>query len=63
MLRFYTPSSGVIRVDGQDIQEVTVSSLRRHVAMIPQEQYVSSLCWKIFVMRVQATDEEVAAAQ
>ena len=35
--RFYDPQSGSIRVDGHDIREVTLSSLRRQIGIVPQE--------------------------
>ncbi len=36
MLRLYDPTSGKILIDGQDISEVTVSSLRSRIAVVPQ---------------------------
>ena len=35
--RFYDPQSGTIRVDGHDVREVTLESLRRQIAIVPQE--------------------------
>jgi len=35
--RFYEVTSGVIRVDGRDIREVTIRSLRSQIAMVAQE--------------------------
>jgi len=35
--RFYEPSSGRLFVDGQDITTLTLSSLRRHIAMVSQD--------------------------
>jgi subfamily B ATP-binding cassette protein MsbA len=35
--RFYGPSSGTIRIDGVDIQEFTIKSLREQMAMVTQE--------------------------
>ena len=35
--RFFTPSSGTILVDGVDIRQVTLRSLRGQVAIVPQE--------------------------
>jgi subfamily B ATP-binding cassette protein MsbA len=35
--RFYAASSGVIRVDGADIRDVTLRSLRGQIAMVTQE--------------------------
>jgi ABC-type multidrug transport system fused ATPase/permease subunit len=40
LLRFYEPSSGVIRIDGQDITQVTQRSLRRPMAYVPQEPFL-----------------------
>jgi len=37
LLRFYDPASGAIRIDGVDIREVTLSSLRRQIAYVPQK--------------------------
>jgi len=35
--RFYAPSSGRILLDGQDIQELTLESLRDNIALVSQE--------------------------
>ena len=35
--RFYEATSGVIRIDGQDIRKVTIRSLREQIAMVTQE--------------------------
>src|SRR5256885_12125432 len=35
--RFYEPTSGSIRVDGVDVREVTIRSLREQIAMVTQE--------------------------
>jgi ABC-type multidrug transport system fused ATPase/permease subunit len=37
LFRFYDPTSGVIKVDGQDISEVTQASLRANMAVVPQD--------------------------
>jgi len=37
ILRFYEPTEGGVLVDGQDIRDVTLESLRRHISMVPQE--------------------------
>jgi len=37
LLRFYDASSGTIAVDGQDIQSVTMESLRASIAVVTQE--------------------------
>jgi subfamily B ATP-binding cassette protein MsbA len=35
--RFYAPNSGSISIDGVDIQQVTLGSLRRNIALVSQE--------------------------
>ncbi len=38
--RFYEPKSGRILIDGKDIRDVTLSSLRRHIAPVLQDTYL-----------------------
>jgi subfamily B ATP-binding cassette protein MsbA len=35
--RFYDPNSGCVLVDGHDIRDVKLSSLRAHIGIVPQE--------------------------
>ena len=42
VLRFHDPSSGVVRIDGKDIRDVSVASLRRHIAVVPQRTVLFS---------------------
>ena len=35
--RFYDPQAGNIKVDGHDLREVTLASLRRQIGIVPQE--------------------------
>jgi len=37
LLRLYSPSAGSILIDGQDISQVTQESLRKNIAMVPQD--------------------------
>lgn len=37
LLRLYSPTSGNIFIDGQDIAKVTQSSLRNNISMVPQD--------------------------
>ncbi len=37
LLRFYSPQSGRILIDGVDIQQVRLSSLRSQIAVVPQQ--------------------------
>ena len=38
--RFYDPTQGTIRIDGQDLRQIRSSSLRRHVVVVPQEGFL-----------------------
>lgn len=40
--RFYDVSGGAVLVDGRDVRDVTVSSLRRHIGIVPQETILFS---------------------
>jgi ABC-type multidrug transport system fused ATPase/permease subunit len=42
LLRLYQPQSGVIRLDGRDIAEYTLRSLRRQAAFVPQDSFLFS---------------------
>ena len=36
LFRFYDVHSGAVRVDGQDVRDVTQESLRHAIGMVPQ---------------------------
>ncbi len=62
--RFYDPSEGSILIDGQDITDVTKSSLRRHLAYVSQQPYLfeGTIRDNIRYGRPEATDAEVEEA-
>lgn len=64
LFRFYDPVQGAIRIDGQNIGEVTQQSLRRAVAIVPQDcvLFNDSLLENIRYGRPTASDAEVEAA-
>ena len=64
ILRLFECNHGSIRIDGQDILEVTQDSLRRNVSMIPQDPQLfhRSLRENIRYGRLEATDAEVVEA-
>lgn len=37
LFRFYNAARGNIRVDNQDVQDVTIDSIRRHIGVVPQD--------------------------
>lgn len=43
LMRFYDPTEGHVRVDGQDLQDVRLESLRRQVSMVAQENVLFSV--------------------
>ncbi len=42
ILRFYDPTAGSVKLDGHDLRHVTQASLRRHMAVVPQEPFLFS---------------------
>jgi len=62
--RFYDPTEGSVRLDGHDLREVTLDSLRRQLGVVPQEPFLfaGSLRYNIAFARPDASDAEVWAA-
>ena len=59
--RFYDITSGSITVDGIDIRDVTLSSLRRNIGIVQQDVFLfaASIKENIRYGRIDATDEEI----
>ncbi|GIL72034.1 hypothetical protein Vretimale_559 [Volvox reticuliferus] len=64
LLRFYDPQSGRVLLDGQDIKLVTQESLRRAVAVVPQDtvMFNDTVMYNIRYGRTDAKDDEVTEA-
>ena len=64
LYRFYDVGSGRILVDGQDISNVTQTSLRAAIGMVPQDTVLfnDTIRYNIRYGRPDATDEEVEEA-
>ncbi len=62
--RFYEASSGKILIDGKDIREVTLHSLRSCIGVVAQDVYLfsGSVRENIAYGKVDATDEEIEVA-
>jgi ATP-binding cassette, subfamily B, multidrug efflux pump len=62
--RFYDPTDGVVRIDGEDIRNYTLSSLRRQISIVLQETFIFSgtIMENIRFGRPEATEEEVIQA-
>ena len=61
ILRFYPVEEGRILIDGQDIAKITLDSLRKQVALIPQDPLLfhRTLEENIRYGRIEASQEEV----
>lgn len=62
--RFYNPDDGVIRVDGLDIQDLKIKSIRKQVGVMLQDSFLFSgtILENIRYGRLDATDEECMEA-
>lgn len=64
ILRIFDIQSGFIKIDGQNISEVTQDSLRQGISMIPQDPILfhRSIMDNIRYGKLSASDEEVVAS-
>lgn len=64
LFRFYDARKGSIMIDDQDIRDVTLSSLREHIGVVPQDPalFNASIMENVRYARLEATDEEVIDA-
>jgi len=62
--RLYDPDEGVIRLDGRDLRRVTLESLHKNIAFVPQDTYLFNmkLADNIAFARPDASMEEIVAA-
>lgn len=64
LARFHDPTSGQVLVDGQDLREVTQSSLRRQMGMVLQDPFLfnGTVMENILFGRLDAREADVLAA-
>ena len=64
LFRFYDIQSGSIRIDGQDIRDVTQASLRQAIGIVPQDTVLfnTTLGENVRYGRIDASDAEVEQA-
>ncbi|XP_010935700.1 ABC transporter B family member 1 [Elaeis guineensis] len=64
ILRFYEPNSGRVLIDGKDIRKYNLKSLRRAMALVPQEPclFAATIFDNIAYGRESATEAEVVEA-
>ena len=62
--RFYDPVNGRIAVDGHDLRDVTIRSLREQIAVVPQEPilFADTIRENIRYGRLDATEAEIDEA-
>ncbi len=62
--RFYEVSDGAVLVDGIDVRDISLDSLRRHIGIVPQETFLFSVSLRenIAYGRPDVTEEEIIAA-
>ncbi len=62
--RFYDPQSGTIRIDGVDVRDVRLESLRSHIGIVTQETYLfhDTIARNLRYGREDATQGELEAA-
>ena len=62
--RWYSPTSGDLRIDGVNVNVISIDSLRRHMTYVPQDPAIfdTTLSGNIRYGRPDATEEQVARA-
>ena len=61
LYRFYNVEGGSIQIDGHDVRDVTIDSVRRHMGVVPQDTVLfnESIMYNLRYACPHASDEEV----
>ncbi|KAI1757788.1 ABC transporter-like protein [Xylaria castorea] len=64
MYRYFNCQAGNIRVDGHNVKDVTIDSVRRFIGVVPQDciLFNDTLMYNLRYANQNATDEEIMAA-
>lgn len=64
ILKFYHPTAGVLRIDGQDVEKSSIRSLRAGISLVSQDVFIFDETARnnIAYGREGATEEEIIAA-
>ncbi len=64
LFRFYDVQSGAVRIDGQDVRDVTQESLRSAIGMVPQDTVLfnDTISYNIRYGRTDASEQDVHRA-
>ncbi|KAI2471632.1 hypothetical protein F4781DRAFT_429111 [Annulohypoxylon bovei var. microspora] len=64
MYRYFNCQEGNIRIDGRDIKDVTIDSVRRYIGVVPQDTILfnDTLMYNLRYANQNATDDDIMAA-
>ncbi|HTC36209.1 MAG TPA: ABC transporter ATP-binding protein [Bryobacteraceae bacterium] len=64
LVRFYDPDAGAIRIDGRDLRDLPLASLRKAILLVDQAPYLfhASVRENIAYAKPEATDNDIASA-
>ena len=64
LVRFYDPDAGAIRIDGRDLRDLPLASVRHAIMLVDQAPYLfhASVRENIAYARPDATDDEIVSA-
>lgn len=64
LYRFYNTLSGSIQVDGHDVEDLTINSVRSHIGVVPQDTVLfnETLMYNLRYANPEASDEQVYEA-
>ncbi|KAI6245787.1 ABC transporter [Erysiphe necator] len=64
LFRFYNAESGIIEIDGHNVKEIKIESLRSHIGVVPQDTILfnETVMYNLRYANQNATDEEVYEA-
>jgi ABC-type transport system involved in Fe-S cluster assembly fused permease/ATPase subunit len=64
LFRFYDVTGGQVTIDGQDVRDVTLESLRENIGVVPQDPslFNQTILDNLRYAKLDATDEEIQSA-
>ncbi|EPS44832.1 hypothetical protein H072_1159 [Dactylellina haptotyla CBS 200.50] len=64
IFRFYNASSGAVKIDGRDVRDFTIESLRENIGVVPQDTVLfnETLMYNLKYANPDATDQDVYRA-
>ena len=64
LFRFYNILSGAIEIDGHNIEDISIDSVRRHIGVVPQDTVLfnETIMFNLKYANQNASDEQVYAA-